>query len=134
MSIKVEIYDQTYTVAGDLEPAYVEELAQYVDGKMREIARATGTGGFGEGRRAGGAGHRRRTAHARAEAASEGREELRERAERCLKLVERALQQSACIALATATFERHPLLASGPALAGTATRCEFDWTPPRARG
>ena len=26
--MKVEIYDQTYNVAGDLDPAYVEELAQ----------------------------------------------------------------------------------------------------------
>ena len=41
MSVKVTIYDQTYAVAGDLEPVYVEELAQYVDSKMREIARGT---------------------------------------------------------------------------------------------
>ncbi len=43
MSTKVEIYDQTYHVAGDLDPAYVEELAQHVDATMRGIARATGT-------------------------------------------------------------------------------------------
>ena len=94
MSLKVEIYDQTYTVAGDLEPAYVEELAQYVDAKMREIARATNlvdsvkvavlaalsiADELQTLRRSSG----------------ENREELRERAERCLKLVERALQQSA---------------------------------------
>jgi cell division protein ZapA len=94
MGLKVEIYDQTYTVAGNLEPAYVEELAQYVDAKMREIARATNlvdsvkvavlaalsiADELQTLRRSSG----------------ENREELRERAERCLKLVERALQQSA---------------------------------------
>jgi cell division protein ZapA len=94
MSVKVKIYEQTYTVAGDLEPAYVEELAQYVDAKMREIARATNlvdsvkvavlaalsiADELQTLRRSSG----------------DGREELRERAERCLKLVERALQQSA---------------------------------------
>jgi len=94
MSVKVTIYDQTYNVAGDLDPAYVEELAHYVDGRMREIARATGmvdsvkiavlaalaiSDELESLRRS----------------RSEGRAELRERAERCLKLVERALQQSA---------------------------------------
>jgi cell division protein ZapA len=94
MSLKVEIYDQTYTMAGDLEPAYVQELAQYVDTKMREIARETNlvdsvkvavlaalsiADELQTLRRSQG----------------EGREELREHAERCLKLVERALQQSA---------------------------------------
>lgn len=94
MSTKVTIYDQTYNVAGDLDPAYVEELAQYVDARMREIARATDmvdsvkiavlaalsiSDELQSLRRS----------------RSEGRTELRERAERCLKLVERALQQSA---------------------------------------
>ena len=40
--MKVEIYDQVYNVAGDLDPAYVEELAKYVDVRMRQIARGTG--------------------------------------------------------------------------------------------
>jgi cell division protein ZapA len=94
MSVKVTIYDQTYTVAGDLEPVYVEELAQYVDGKMREIARGTNL-----------VDSVKVAVLAALSIADEletlrrsrgdGREELRERAERCLKLVERALQQSA---------------------------------------
>jgi len=94
MSVKVKIYDQTYTVAGDLEPAYVEELARYVDSKMREIARATNL-----------VDSVKVAVLAALSIADEletlrrsrddGREELRERAERCLKLVERALQQSA---------------------------------------
>lgn len=94
MSVKVKIYDQTYTIAGDLEPVYVEELAQYVDTTMREIARATNL-----------VDSVKVAVLAALSVADEletlrrsredGREELRERAERCLKLVERALQQSA---------------------------------------
>ena len=94
MSVKVTIYDQTYTVAGDLEPVYVEELAQFVDSKMREIARGTNL-----------VDSVKVAVLAALSIADEletlrrsrgdGREELRERAERCLKLVERALQQSA---------------------------------------
>jgi cell division protein ZapA len=94
VSVKVKIYDQTYTVAGDLDPAYVEELARYLDARMREIARATGlvdsvkvavlaalaiTDEL----------------HSLRKSRDESRKDLRERAERCLKLVERALQQSA---------------------------------------
>jgi cell division protein ZapA len=94
MSVKVTIYDQTYAVAGDLEPVYVEELAQYVDSKMREVARGTNL-----------VDSVKVAVLAALSIADEletlrrsrgdGREELRERAERCLKLVERALQQSA---------------------------------------
>jgi cell division protein ZapA len=91
--VKIQIYDQTYHIAGNLRPAYVEELAQYVDGKMREVARATGTVDSV------------RVAvlaalaiadelHALRQSRDESREKLRERAEKCLKLVERALQQS----------------------------------------
>ena len=94
MSVKVKIYDQTYTVAGELEPVYVEELAQYVDSKMREIARATNLVdsvkvavlaalAFAD------------ELHSLRQRRDGQREELRERAERCLKLVERALEQSA---------------------------------------
>ncbi|HET9179939.1 MAG TPA: cell division protein ZapA [Terriglobia bacterium] len=36
-SVRIEIYDQEYHVKG-LNSAYLEELAQYVDGKMRSIA------------------------------------------------------------------------------------------------
>ena len=36
--IRIEIYDQEYHVKGSLNPAYLEELARYVDGKMRSIA------------------------------------------------------------------------------------------------
>ena len=41
--VKVEIYDQPYTISGDLDPEYVTQLARLVDEKMREIARDSGT-------------------------------------------------------------------------------------------
>ncbi|TAM80613.1 MAG: cell division protein ZapA [Acidobacteria bacterium] len=37
-SIRIEIYDQEYHVKGSLNSAYLEDLARYVDGKMRSIA------------------------------------------------------------------------------------------------
>ncbi len=37
-SVCIEIYDQEYHVKGSLNPAYLEELARYVDNKMRSIA------------------------------------------------------------------------------------------------
>jgi cell division protein ZapA len=41
--VKVEIYGQGYTMAGDLDEAYVRELARYVDEKMNAVAAATQT-------------------------------------------------------------------------------------------
>jgi cell division protein ZapA len=91
---RVHIFGQTYSIAGDLEPAYVQKLAAYVDEKMRAIADATGTvdtqkaavlaalaiaDEFHNGVRERG----------------EREELLREQAERCLTLVERALKQTA---------------------------------------
>src|SRR5207253_8400796 len=37
-TIKVEIYDQAYTVRSDGDPEYLRELAEYVDERMREIS------------------------------------------------------------------------------------------------
>ncbi|HXO88720.1 MAG TPA: cell division protein ZapA [Candidatus Acidoferrales bacterium] len=39
--MKIEIYDQSYNVNADGNEEYLHELAAYVDGKMREIASAT---------------------------------------------------------------------------------------------
>lgn len=36
--IRIEIFDQEYRVKGSLGADYLEELAKYVDGKMRNIA------------------------------------------------------------------------------------------------
>jgi cell division protein ZapA len=41
--IRVEIYDQQYTIRGDLDPEYIQRLASYLDGKMRTIAERTRT-------------------------------------------------------------------------------------------
>jgi cell division protein ZapA len=39
--VKIEIYDQSYNVNADGNEEYLQEVAAYVDGKMREIASAT---------------------------------------------------------------------------------------------
>lgn len=92
--VKVEIYDQTYNIGGELDAAYVQELARYVDAKMREVADATKIVDS------------LRVAvlaalaiadelHSLRQEQSDTEHLLRERAERCLTLVERALKQSA---------------------------------------
>ena len=42
-SYKVEIYNQTYSLRSDHDQDYIHELAEYVDKRMNEIARATMT-------------------------------------------------------------------------------------------
>ena len=39
--MKIEIYDQVYNVSANQNEEYLTELASYVDGKMRSIAEAT---------------------------------------------------------------------------------------------
>jgi len=92
--VRVEIYGQTYSIGGDLEEKYVQELARYVDEKMRAVAGATGIVDSLKVAVL--------TALAIADelhslrlSRDDGRERLRERAERCLNLVERALKQTA---------------------------------------
>jgi cell division protein ZapA len=41
--IRVDIYDQQYTIRGDLDREYIQKLAKYLDGKMRVIAERTHT-------------------------------------------------------------------------------------------
>ena len=41
--IKVEIYDQSYVMKGELDEEYVQALARMVDAKMRSIATRTRT-------------------------------------------------------------------------------------------
>ena len=41
--IRVDIYDQQYTIRGDLDEEYIQRLAKYLDGKMRTIAERTRT-------------------------------------------------------------------------------------------
>lgn len=92
--VRVEIFGQVYSIRSELEETYVQELAAYIDGKMRAIAAATTT-----------VDTQRAAVLAALAIADElhtlrvqGREReelLREQAERCLTLVERALKQSA---------------------------------------
>ena len=42
-TIQVVIYNQTYTLRSDHDPAYIQELGEYVDKRMNEIAHATMT-------------------------------------------------------------------------------------------
>jgi cell division protein ZapA len=40
-TIRVEIYNQTYNIRSDGDNDYIMRLAEYVDGKMREISSGT---------------------------------------------------------------------------------------------
>jgi cell division protein ZapA len=40
-NVKIEIYDQMYSVNSGQSDEYLQELAAYVDAKMREVAEAT---------------------------------------------------------------------------------------------
>ena len=92
-SVKVDIFGQTYPIQGELEEAYIRQIAAYVDEKMRmisEMARTVDT---------------QRVAvlaaisiadelHRLREERGEREEMLKEQAERCLTLVERALRKT----------------------------------------
>ena len=92
-SIKVNIFNQTYAIGSELGEAYIQELAAYVDGKMRAIADAGSTVDT----------QKVATFAAKAIAdelytlrkeRGDHEELLKEQAERCLTLVERALKQT----------------------------------------
>jgi cell division protein ZapA len=92
--VKVEIYGQSYTLGGDLDEAYVQKLARYVDQKMVAVAEATHT--VDSVRVA------VLAAMAIADELHSGKQEsghrddaLRERAQQCLTILERALKQTA---------------------------------------
>ena len=42
-SVQVEIFGQVYTIKGKDDPAYIRELASFVDVKMKEVQKGTGT-------------------------------------------------------------------------------------------
>jgi cell division protein ZapA len=93
-SIQVEIFNQSYNVRGDLDEAYVAELARYVDGKMRSVASATRTVdslriAILSALNIADELHALRQKHAAAS------DDLRYRTERCLQLVDSALKDSA---------------------------------------
>lgn len=90
---KVQIYGQTYSLQGELDEAYVQKLAAYVDGKMHKVSAMTPTVDT------------QKVAilaalaiadelHSLKKERGEREELLKEQAERCLTLVERALKQT----------------------------------------
>src|SRR5438093_11693777 len=92
--IKVQIFGQVYSIQGELDGKYVQRLAKYVDEKMHDIADVTKTVDT------------QKVAVLAALAIADelhniqrdrGDHEqlMREQAERCLTLVERALKQPA---------------------------------------
>lgn len=91
---RVQIFGQTYSIAGDLDPAYVQKLAAYVDEKMRAISDATSTVDTQKAAVLSALAIADEL-HSGQHERSEQEELLREQAERCLTLVERALKQTA---------------------------------------
>jgi cell division protein ZapA len=90
---KVQIFNQTYSLHGDLDQVYLQELAGFVDAKMHAIAKITSTVDTQKVAVL--------TALAIADELSSLRKEksdredvMKEQAERCLTLVERALKQT----------------------------------------
>jgi len=92
-SVKVEIFNQTYPITGDLDEAYIRKIAGFVDRKMRMISELAGTVDT------------QKVAilaavaiadelHQLREQRGEREEILKEQAERCLTLVERALRKT----------------------------------------
>jgi cell division protein ZapA len=92
--VKVEIYGQAYNLGGDLDEAYVQKLARYVDEKMRAVSEATQTVDSV------------RVAvlaamaiadelHSQEKQTVHRDDALRERAQQCLTILERALKQTA---------------------------------------
>jgi cell division protein ZapA len=92
-NFKVQIFGQVFPIQGELDEAYVQKLAAYVDEKMRAIADMTPTVDT------------QKVAilaalaiadelHSLRKERGEREELLKEQAERCLTLVERALKQA----------------------------------------
>ena len=42
-SVQVTIFGQVYSIKGKDDPAYIRELAAFIDAKMREVQKGTGT-------------------------------------------------------------------------------------------
>jgi len=89
--VKVQIFGQTYSIQGELGWKLLQKLAKFVDDKMHEIADVTKT--VDTQKVAVLAALRLRTNSTACSGTSDHDELLREQAERCLTLVERALKQ-----------------------------------------
>lgn len=92
-NVKVDIFHQTYPIQGDLDEEYIRKIAAYVDEKMKnisELAHTVDTQKVAVLAAIAIADELHRVREERGE-----REEiLKEQAERCLTLVERALRKT----------------------------------------
>jgi cell division protein ZapA (FtsZ GTPase activity inhibitor) len=43
VSVQVEIFGQVYSIKGKEDPAYIRDLAAFIDSKMKEVQKGTGT-------------------------------------------------------------------------------------------
>jgi len=91
--VKVQIFGQSYTIMGDLDEAYVQQLAAYVDAKMQAITGMTSTVDTQKAAVLAALAIADELHSSRKEK-GEREELLKEQAERCLTLVERALKQT----------------------------------------
>jgi cell division protein ZapA len=92
--VKVQIFGQPYSIRGELDETYVQELAAYVDRKMRDISDAGATVDTQKIAVLAALAIADELHNAQSEK-GEREELLREQADRCLTLVERALKQTA---------------------------------------
>lgn len=90
---RVQIFGQTFSVGGDLDEEYVQKLAVYVDEKMRAISEMTPTVDTQKIAVMAALAIADELQTVRSER-SDRDELLKEQAERCLNLVERALKQT----------------------------------------
>lgn len=90
---RVHIFGQTFSVGGDLDEEYVQKLAAYVDEKMRAISEMTPTVDTQKIAVMAALALADELQTVRSER-SDRDELLKEQAERCLNLVERALKQT----------------------------------------
>ncbi|MGH9775600.1 MAG: cell division protein ZapA [Candidatus Acidiferrales bacterium] len=91
--MKVEIYGQMYNIQGEQDEAYVRKLAQFVDERMRSVAEATRTVDSVKVAVLAALNLADELSQAR-ERSDELEGPLKKRVERCVGLVERALEQS----------------------------------------
>jgi cell division protein ZapA len=90
-STTVQIFGQTYSINAELDEAYIQKLAAHVDEKMRAIARMAPTLDTQKVAVLAALAIADELLGSREER-EESEDVLRERAERCLNLVERALK------------------------------------------
>ncbi len=91
--VKVRIYGQSYTLVTDLDEAYVQQLAAYMDAKMQAITGMTSTVDTQKAAVLAALAIADELHSSRKEK-SDREDLLKEQAERCLTLVERALKQT----------------------------------------